>query len=124
MSRDQEVPKALFLLGEDVRILHDGERAVALDALEDPKGLGKDGFPTELAFDAGPGPWVPAPARAAYLTAKRLRKRQLSPHQWELTSLLASEDDAAFVTSLRQVFSNRTGRRLGDSVRTGDVPSP
>ena len=173
MSRDQEVPRALFLLGQDVRILHwlpgdesagrdidcavrngdsnwwlrlddnwrlcqalwhdvgatywivdDGERAVALDALEDPKGLGKDGFPTELAFDAGPGPWAPAPARAAYLTAKRLRKRQLSPHQWELTSLLASEDDAAFVTSLRRVFSNRTGRRLGDSVLTGDVPSP
>jgi Phosphotransferase enzyme family len=171
MSRNQDVPEALFLLGEEVRVLHwlpgdksagrdidcavrkgdpnwwlrlhedwrlcqalwhdvgstywiidNGRRALALDALEDHRGLGKDGFPTDLAFAGGSGPWSPGPARAVYLTAKRLRKHQMSSHQWDLTRLLAREDEAAYTAGLRRVFSDRTARRLADTVLVGQVP--
>lgn len=168
---NKELPGALFLLGQDVKILHwspseeatgrdidcavsngdpnwwlrlrddwrlcqslwhdvgstywvidDGSRPVALDALEDPRGLGKDGFPTEMAFSA-PGPWCPSPARAVYLTAKRLRKQQTASHQWDFITRLAREDEAAFLSRLRRVFSGSIADHLGAAILAGDVPS-
>jgi thymidylate kinase len=124
LDEDWRLCQALWHdVGSTYWIIDDGSRAIALDALEDPRGVGKDGFPTELAFTSGSGPWAPSPARAAYLTAKRLRKRQTLSHQWKLTSALAREDETAFSLALRRMFSDRTAGYLADAVVAGEVPS-
>lgn len=83
----------------------DDGHAVAIDTLSDADGLGQEGFPTSLLSDMEHHP--PSALRAAYLTAKRLRKGSTSPQEWATVQRLANEDPAAY----RQVLSRTIGRR-------------
>lgn len=75
-------------LRHDVRcwywVLERSGQLLALDTLDDPRGLGRDGFRTGLAFTE-----PPEAARAAYLLAKRVRKADWSAEAWREIGELA-----------------------------------
>ena len=62
-------------------VLERNGQVLAIDTLADPDGIGPDAFPTTIVThtDAEPS----RAHRAAYLTAKRLRKRIRAPAEWE-----------------------------------------
>ncbi|HMC08151.1 MAG TPA: hypothetical protein VKL22_02340 [Actinomycetota bacterium] len=104
-------------------VLERGGEALALDTLADPRGIGLDAFPTTLLTeepDAGP---VPA-HRAAYLTAKRLRKGIRSPREWQRIAALAGEDPDAYLAAMQAIFGARTGRAVGLPALEGRCPGP
>jgi thymidylate kinase len=103
-------------------ILEKDGAVLAIDVLDDEAGLGRDGFPTSLAFNTS-GAWAPPPVRAAYLTTKRLRKRNASPEEWSRIRALADVDQTTFLESLKTMFPGRVAQRLADSVIRGGPPT-
>jgi hypothetical protein len=96
-------------------------RQVVLDTLDDARGLGREGFPTGLLFgELGPHPG----ARAAYLVAKRLRKRVTDAAEWQSIGRLATTDPDGLVHGLRTIFGASLARRLGDTTLRGAPPPP
>ena len=65
-------------------------QVIALDTIEDRLGLGRDSLRTGLFV--GEGGHASAAVRAAYLTAKRLRKGIRARDEWERIARLALED--------------------------------
>jgi thymidylate kinase len=98
---------------------HDG-RIEGLDALVDPKGLGRYGFPTLFAF---PGAGIPLDAtRAAYLTSKRITKRIADPVEWEHIRSLSQVDLSATTSALGSMFGRRIAVDLMTAIREGVPP--
>jgi Phosphotransferase enzyme family len=93
----------------------------AIDAIDDPWGLGRYAFPTAPFFDEG-GLVPPAGARAAYRTIKRLRKGVQDVDDWRATAALASGDAKRFEDLLVQLVGSEIGRELGETVLAGHVP--
>ena len=93
----------------------------AIDAIDDPHGLGRYAFPTSLLFDED-GLVPPAGTRAAYRTVKRLRKGVRDIEDWRATAALAREDAKRFEHLLVQLVGSEVGRELGESVLAGQVP--
>ncbi|MDP9208221.1 MAG: hypothetical protein M3O65_06920, partial [Actinomycetota bacterium] len=62
-------------------VLERDGQVVCLDTVDDPRGLGRDGFPT-ARFHAEEDLTAPAEVQAAYLTAKRVRKGDLRDAEW------------------------------------------
>jgi len=62
-------------------VLERDGQVVCLDTIDDPSGLGRDGFPT-ARFHPGQDLTAPAEVQAAYLTAKRVRKGDLRDAEW------------------------------------------
>ena len=98
-------------------VLERNGQVLAIDTLTDPDGIGLDAFPTTILThtDAEPTP----AHRAAYLTAKRLRKGIRAPAEWERIAKLAGEDPAAYLGSLSAVLGTRMGRTIGTGVLEG-----
>lgn len=72
-----------------------------LDTLEDPEGAGRYALPTRLILDRSEGEELASPAvRAAYLTAKRVRKKAYGSALWEEISELARDDLVLYVEIL------------------------
>jgi hypothetical protein len=89
-----------------------------LDTMADPRGFGRDGFPTTLIDDvntieASPG------LQAAYLAVKRVRKLIREEAEWARIGRLAAEDWASFRSRLNVIAGSRLGQLLYDSVREG-----
>jgi hypothetical protein len=95
---------------------------IALDVIEDPRGLGRDGYPTEFAL-ANEGIAAGAPERAVYLTAKRIRKGIREEGEWKSIGALAAEDPARYAAGLQQVFGGAAGLRLSQAVVAGVPPT-
>jgi hypothetical protein len=95
-------------------ILDRAGQTVKLDTVTRPGIHGRNAFPRRDVS-------TPA-ARAAYLTAKRLRKRRGDASAWAEIGELASADDAAFGAHLADVFGTRVAERLCDMIRAGHVP--
>jgi Phosphotransferase enzyme family len=103
-------------------VLENDGRVVAIDTLDDPIGLNRYRFSTDLLLDGTQ--LVPPPAvRGAYLTAKRLRKKARSDDQWTGISGLARDDPNAYLHTLEAVIGPRWGRSLGEEILQARVPS-
>lgn len=102
-------------------VLERGGDIVKLDTLDDPDAIGLDGLSTESVlladqteFDA---------VRAAYLTAKRLRKGITDHRDWEYVRSLAEVDREEFSRRLNQIFGD-VGAELVEAVDRGTAPDP
>lgn len=96
---------------------HEGS-FTAIDLLEDPRGVGRHGYPTGLALTGAPE--TPTPAVAAYLTAKRVAAGVRDPGEWHRIRTLARADAQAYESALEQVYGARRGAALAAAVLTGD----
>jgi hypothetical protein len=97
-------------------------RMVSLDTIDDPTGLGRDGFPTRLL--AGAPAAAPDEVRAAYLAAKRLRKGMPSAPEWARIGRLAQASPPGFLDALAAVVGGRAARSLLQSSLEGRPPEP
>jgi hypothetical protein len=84
---------------------------IAVDTLEDPLGLGRDALRTADVLAKHRGEADP-PLRAAYLTAKRIRKSDLSNGEWNRVRLLANENAKAFTAALNDFLGTELARLL------------
>jgi hypothetical protein len=95
-------------------------QVVNLDTLDDPRGLGRDAFRTTLLrgqeLHASPA------LRAAYLTAKRLRKGITTADEWKRISTLARQDPEGYAGFVREIVGPRSGPGLVDAVLAGRQP--
>jgi hypothetical protein len=88
---------------------HDG-RLLHVDTLDDPRGLGRYGFPTRLLAEEESTPG--AGVYAAYLAVKRIRKGDRRDREWSRIARLATQDPS----SLQAALTASLGRRLAQSV--------
>lgn len=102
-------------------VLDRGGQVLAIDAIEDPHGLGRYAFPTSLVIQ-GEGVVPPAAVRAAYLAIKRIRKKIGQLDEWQRVSSLAREDPARFEDLLVRVLGRHVGPELADTVLAGSAP--
>jgi thymidylate kinase len=93
----------------------------AIDAIDDPHGLGRYAFPTAFLFEED-GLVPPPGTRAAYRTVKRLRKGVRDVEDWRATAALAREDAKRVEHLLVQLVGSEVGRELGEYVLAGEVP--
>ena len=107
-------------------VLERGGETLALDVVDDPRGVGKYAFPTGVAFaePAEPGALVSAPVRAAYLTVKRIFKSQVNPELWREIDLLAAVDVREYASSLEAPLGEELAREVAGYTATDTVPSP
>jgi thymidylate kinase len=92
---------------------------VAVDTLDDPRGIGRYLFPSVEAH--GPGS-APAGPRAAYLTLKRLRKGATPSEEWVKIADLAVTDPENYRRLLGGALGDRLGGRVADLVLAGRSP--
>jgi Phosphotransferase enzyme family len=102
-------------------VLERQDSCLALDLLEDSKGLGRFGFRTTGAVH-GDGLFAPPAVRAAYLTTKRLRKGIRDEAEWAHIAALAREDPQDYRTILAGIFGPRVADRLTTAGLEGSVP--
>jgi hypothetical protein len=93
-----------------------------LDTISDARGLGRDGFPSRLVPDGAFE--LPAAVRAAYLSAKRLRKGDRSARAWARIGQLAADDPAEATGALRVVLGPRLTALVGPFALQGQAPDP
>ena len=98
----------------------DGD-VVSIDTLDDPEGIGKLAFPTGSAIRAEPE--ALDAIRAAYLTAKRLRKGITGARQWQHIRALAATDRDRFFHELAETFGADIGGELATAVDRGAAPA-
>jgi hypothetical protein len=102
-------------------VLDASGRVVKVDTLDDPKGIGSYGLPTRLWFEAGDD--AIHGIRAAYLSAKRIRKDISANAPWEHIRSLAAGNPSAFLRVLEEMFGQRAGERIAAAVTDGGKPS-
>jgi hypothetical protein len=88
---------------------------LALDTVDDPKGLGRDGFPTPRLIELAEQ--YPDAARAAYLAAKRIRKGIREPADWNRIAEWASSAPDAYERALSLAFGDRVAGLLASGAR-------
>ena len=93
---------------------------LAIDALDDPDGIGQLNFPTRLAFEADDGDL--AATRAAFVTMKRLVKRMRGRAKWDPIMAMASGDPGGYVRCLEACLGRRLGQQVSRSVLAGRTP--
>ena len=92
----------------------------AIDALDDPHGIGQLNFPTGLAFEADDGEI--AATRAAFVTMKRLVKRMRGRAKWDPIIAMAATDPRSYAKCLDACLGSRLGQRVSRSVLAGRMP--
>ena len=96
---------------------------LCLDTIEDPRGLGRDGFPTALFTESGTM-GAPPGVQAAYLTAKRVRKGDLREQEWRRIGALARDDLDRYLEALDAVVGANLARSLAGMAVRGLPPDP
>jgi hypothetical protein len=86
-------------------VLDHGGETVALDTVDDPDGLGRDGVPTDRTIELAER--HPETARAAYLTAKRIRKGLNGSAEWARIGELATAAPDEYMRALSWTFGDR-----------------
>ena len=99
----------------------DGD-VIHLDTLDDADAIGLDGISTESILRADDTEFDAV--RAAYLTAKRVRKGVTDAREWEHIGSLAEADHAAFVSRLVEIFGRDIALRLAEAVERRTAPDP
>ncbi|HYZ13522.1 MAG TPA: hypothetical protein VFA08_07950 [Actinomycetota bacterium] len=95
---------------------------IKLDTLDDPDAIGLDGISTESVLRADETEFEAV--RAAYLTAKRVRKGVTDASEWEHIGSLAEVDHAAFVSRLEEIFGRDIGGQLAEAAERRTAPDP
>lgn len=97
-------------------------QVINLDTIDDVRGLGRDAFRTTLleGQELHPSPSL----RAAYLTAKRLRKGISTVEEWARISKLARQDPEGYVRILQEVIGPEMTPSLAEAVLGGRQPGP
>jgi energy-coupling factor transporter ATP-binding protein EcfA2 len=97
-------------------------QVIHLDAFGGATGLGRYGFPTTPLSeeDLHPSPSL----RAAYLTAKRIRKGITTVEEWERISGLAAQDPEGYTRLLEVVVGPQSSPSLAEAVLGGRQPGP
>ncbi len=112
------------VLHYDVRgwywVLEHGGETIPLDTVDDPRGLGRDALPTQRLIEFADD--YPDAARAAYLTAKRIRKSSAKPAEWDSIRRLARSAPDPYRHALSWVFGRRVAERLERAVLDRPVP--
>jgi hypothetical protein len=104
-------------------VLERAGEVVCLDIIDDPLGLGRDGFPT-ARFATGSEPTAPPEVQAAYLTAKRVRKGLLGEDEWSRIGKLAGADPERYQAALEAVVGPRIAAMLAGPALEGRPPDP
>jgi hypothetical protein len=97
-------------------------RVIRLTTIDDPMGLGRDGFPTGLLARAPSG--APDEVLAAYLAAKRLRSGMLASPEWARIGRLARANPDGFVDAFAAVVGQRAAELILESSLQGQPPRP
>jgi hypothetical protein len=97
---------------------HEGA-TLALDTVADPGGLGRDGLPAQRLI--GLADEFPMAARAAYLTAKRIRKGNRDAEEWERIAAWAATAPDEYERALSWAFGDRMAGLL--ATRGPNIPS-
>jgi hypothetical protein len=100
-------------------VVKTSDDVVAIDATDDPLGIGPLSFPTTLAIEGGP---TVSGVRAAFLTMKRLRKGNRKPQAWDGIVSMASRDPRIYAKCLQNCLGTTLGRAISRSVLAGRVP--
>ena len=105
-------------------VLVRGEETLALDVVDDPRGIGKYAFSTALAFadDGEPGALAAPHVRAAYLTVKRIWKGQTDGYSWHEVAELAASDPAEYERVLARSLGPELARELEAYMASGVIP--
>jgi hypothetical protein len=104
-------------------VLERAGQVVCLDTIDDPKGLGRDGFPS-ARFATGEHRIPPPEVQAAYLTAKRVRKGDLRDSEWARIGRLAGADPEGYRGALEAVVGPGLSRLLAGPALLGRPPDP
>jgi hypothetical protein len=102
-------------------VLERDGQVVCLDTVDDPSGLGRDGFPT-ARFGPADDLTAPEVVQAAYLTAKRVRKGDLREAEWRRIGRLAADDPDGYRSALAEVVGPRLAGRLAGPALAGRPP--
>lgn len=97
-------------------------RVVELRTIDDPMGLGRDGFPTSQL--AGAPTVAPDDVLAAYLAAKQLRMGMSTSPEWDRIGRLARTNPGGFVDAFAAVVGQRAARLILESLLHGQPPGP
>lgn len=103
-------------------VVEDDGTPVAVDALDDPMGIGPMCFPTGLAFahmERSPGA-----VRAVFVTLKRLRKGMREGEKWAPFMEMARSDPGTYARCLEICLGRKLGGEIGRSVLAGQIPRP
>ena len=115
-------------LRHDVRcrswVLERAGTTLTFDTLDDPRGLGRDTFPTGLALEGSTELFAAAPTRAGYLCTKRIRKRDWAEAQWRLIGELAREDPDSFRDHLALILGRHAAAVVAEPALLGKPPQP
>lgn len=103
-------------------VVDDAGQPVAIDALDDPMGIGPIGFPTGLAFEYRQRSL--RALRAAFVTLKRLRKGIRDIDKWVPFIEMARSDPAAYRECLTLSLGTSLGYEVARSVLAGRLPTP
>lgn len=102
-------------------VLERGGEIVPFDTIDDPWGLGRDAIHTGSFFeivDEEPASAV----RAAYLTVKRVRKRNFASLEWERIGGLARQDPERFRRALTRLTGSPLAKMLERAALRGTAP--
>jgi Phosphotransferase enzyme family len=91
-------------------VLDHGGETVALDTVDDPDGLGRDGVPTDRMIELAER--HPETAKAAYLTVKRIRKGLKGSAEWARIGELAAIAPEEYLRALSWTFGDRVSSLL------------
>jgi len=97
-------------------VLVRGDETLAIDVLDDPRGVGKYGFATAVLGDGAPGGKASTSDRAAYLTVKRIVKNESSESSWTAIRAMVAVDPAAYRSRLSQAVGHRLAVQISDSI--------
>lgn len=113
-SRNYDINSWVWFIGH-------GNEWLMFDCIEDPQGIGRYKFPTTLARCRDGR--LPDPAvRAAYLTAKRLRKDSSDPGEWAQIGMLGSQDAERYRRILASLLGERYGLAVSEAASEARVP--
>lgn len=104
-------------------VLERAGQVVCLDTIDDPTGLGRDGFPS-ARFADNQGLTAPPEVQAAYLTAKRVRKGDLRRTEWARIGRLAGANPDRYRRALEAAVGSRLSGRLAGPALHGQPPAP
>ena len=102
-------------------VLERAGEVMALDTIDDPKGLGRDAIQTDSFFDIVDEESEEA-VRAAYLAVKRVRKRNFAPDEWARIGRLAQLEPDRFRRVLERLTGSPLAEMLGPAALRGSPP--
>jgi Phosphotransferase enzyme family len=101
-------------------VIERSEDVFAVDALDDPQGIGQLNFPTRLAFTNDDSQTLAI--RASFVTMKRLAKRMRDEREWDPIIGMARTDPDTYIACLEACLGSKLGQQIGRSVLAGRTP--